>query len=128
MPPLHLAALFGKTKVVELLLNRGANIQQRDEGKRTALHSAAFLGRIGVVKILLDRGVDVSVRGDDDDTAMDSTNVDWEMTQGIASWLRVPALEQKRVESGRERIRQSSSRGRHTIKSKTSSDSENSEQ
>ena len=106
MPPLHIAALFGKTKVVELLLNRGANIQQRDGGKRTALHSAAFLGRIGVVKILLDRGVDVSVRGDDDDTAMDSTNVDWEMTQGIASWLKVPALDQKRVESGRERIRQ----------------------
>ena len=106
MPPLHLAALFGKTKVVELLLNRGANIQQRDGGKRTALHSAAFLGRIGVVKILLDRGIDVSVRGDDDDTAMDSANVDWEMTQGIASWLKVPALDQKRVESGRERIRQ----------------------
>lgn len=106
MPPLHLAALFGKTKVVELLLNRGANIQQRDEGKRTALHSAAFLGRIGVVKILLDRGIDVSVRGEDDDTAMDSTNVDWEMTQGIASWLKVPALDRKRVESGRERIRQ----------------------
>ena len=106
MPPLHIAALFGKTKVVELLLNRGANIQQRDGGKRTALHSAAFLGRIGVVKILLDRGIDVSVRGDDDDTAMDSTNVDWEMTQGIASWLKVPPLDQKRVESGRERIRQ----------------------
>ena len=106
MPPLHIAALFGKTKVVELLLNRGANIQQRDGGKRTALHSAAFLGRIGVVKLLLGRGIDISVRGDDDDTAMDSTNADWEMTQGIASWLRVPALEQKRVESGRERIRQ----------------------
>jgi len=106
MPPLHIAALFGKTKVVELLLNRGANIQQRDGGKRTALHSAAFLGRIGVVKILLDCGIDVSIRGDDDDTAMDSTNVDWEMTQGIASWLKVPALDRKRVESGRERIRQ----------------------
>ena len=106
MPPLHIAALYGKTKVAELLLNRGANIQQRDGGKRTALHSAAFLGRIGVVKILLDRGIDVSIRGDDDDTAMDSTNVDWEMTQGIASWLKVPALDRKRVEAGRERIRQ----------------------
>ena len=106
MPPLHIAALFGKTKVVELLLNRGANIQQRDGGKRTALHSAAFLGRIGVVKILLDRGIDVSIRGDDDDTAMDSTNVDWEMTQGIASWLKFRRLDRKRVESGRERIRQ----------------------
>jgi len=105
MPPLHLAALFGKTKVVELLLKRGANVQQRDQGKRTALHSAAFLGRFGVAKILLDRGIDVAVRGDDDDTAMDSTKVDWGMTQGIASWLRVPALDQKRVESGRERVR-----------------------
>ena len=106
MPPLHIAALYGKTKVAELLLNRGANVQQRDDGNRTALHGAAFLGRVGAVRLLLDRGIDVSVRGDDDDTAMDSTNVDWEMTQGIASWLRVPALNQKRVESGRERIRQ----------------------
>ena len=105
MPPLHIAALYGKTKVAELLLNRGANVQQRDDGNRTALHGAAFLGRVGVVRLLLDRGIDVSVRGDDDDTAMDSTNVDWEMTQGIASWLKVPALDQKRVESGRERVR-----------------------
>ena len=105
MPPLHIAALFGKTKVAELLLNRGANVQQRDDGNRTALHGAAFLGRVGVVRLLLDRGIDVSVRGDDDDTAMDSTNADWEMTQGIASWLRVPELDQKRVESGRERVR-----------------------
>ena len=105
MPPLHIAALYGKTKVAELLLKRGANVQQRDDGNRTALHSAAFLGRVGVATLLLDRGIDVSVRGDDDDTAMDSTNVDWEMTQGIASWLKVPALDQKRVESGRERIR-----------------------
>ena len=36
---------------------------------------------------------------------MDATNADWEMTQGIASWLRVPELDQKRVESGRERVR-----------------------
>ena len=105
MPPLHIAALYGKTKVAELLLKRGANVQQRDDGNRTALHSAAFLGRVGVATLLLDRGIDVSVRGDDDDTAMDSTNVDWEMTQGIASWLKVPALDQKRVELGRERIR-----------------------
>ena len=105
MPPLHIAALYGKTKVAELLLNRGANVQQRDDGNRTALHGAAFLGRVGVVRLLLDRGIDVSVRGDDDDTAMDSTNADWEMTQGIASWLRVPELDQKRVESGRERVR-----------------------
>ena len=105
MPPLHIAALYGKTKVAELLLNRGANVQQRDDGNRTALHGAAFLGRVGVVRLLLDRGIDVRVRGDDDDTAMDSTNADWEMTQGIASWLRVPELDQKRVESGRERVR-----------------------
>ena len=105
MPPLHIAALFGKTKVAELLLIRGANVQQRDDGNRTALHGAAFLGRVGVVRLLLDRGIDVSARGDDDDTAMDSTNADWEMTQGIASWLRVPELDQKRVESGRERVR-----------------------
>ncbi|MBT6055898.1 MAG: acyltransferase family protein [Planctomycetaceae bacterium] len=105
MPPLHIAALFGKTKVAELLLNRGANVQQRDDGNRTALHGAAFLGRVGVVRLLLDRGIDISVRGDDDDTAIDSTNADWEMTQGIASWLRVPELDKKRVELGRERVR-----------------------
>jgi hypothetical protein len=80
---------------------------------------------VGVVRLLLDRGIDVSVRGDDDDTAMDSTNADWEMTQGIASWLRVPELDQKRVESGRERVRNLLREAR-TPAQQDSSNSENS--
>ena len=106
LPALHLASLLGRNKVVEMLVNRGADIQQLDEGNRTALHAASFLGRVDVVKILLDHEIDVSVQGNADDTAMDSTYADWETTQGIASWLKVPKLNRKRIETGRKRIRE----------------------
>ena len=106
LPALHLASLLGRNKVVEILVHRGADIQQLDDGKRTALHAASFLGRVGVVKILLDHEIDVSVQGNADDTAMDSTYTDWETTQGIASWLKVPELNRKHIETGRKRIRE----------------------
>ena len=106
MPPLHLAALLGRTNVATILLEKGADIQQRDEGGRTALHAAAFLGRARLVEVLLDRKIDVTVRGDEDDTALDATNVPWDETQGIATWLGVPEIDRKTVEAGRKKVRE----------------------
>ncbi|KAH7165356.1 ankyrin repeat-containing domain protein [Dactylonectria macrodidyma] len=58
---LHLACLRGNTAVVELLLERGADIDSRDENNYTALHYAP---NPGVVRYLLDKGVDVNTPGD----------------------------------------------------------------
>ena len=62
---LHKAAAGGHLAIVELLLNRGADPDIRDEGDNaTALHFAAELGSLPIVKLLIERGADVNGFGD----------------------------------------------------------------
>jgi ankyrin repeat protein len=62
--PLHLAAFFGKTDAVRLLLNRGASVSARstNEMRNTPLHAAAAGGHAAVVQILLEHGADANAR------------------------------------------------------------------
>ena len=64
--PLHLASYFGGFKVAQLLLDRGVNINVRDEQCRTPLHEALIqLSNnvedyfVDAVRFLLDHGADV---------------------------------------------------------------------
>lgn len=56
--PLHLAAFFGKTEAVRLLLNKGAEVKRRSTNpmNNLALHAAAAGRHTGVVKLLLEFG------------------------------------------------------------------------
>ncbi|TGJ86147.1 hypothetical protein E0Z10_g2618 [Xylaria hypoxylon] len=55
--PLHFAAHFGRSKIVEELLNRGAPIDDAIEiGEQTPLHMAAFGGHVEVMRKLVLRG------------------------------------------------------------------------
>jgi len=61
---LHWAAMYWEDTykqgvVVRLLLEKGANIEARDNTGRTALHWAAERGREEVVQLLLDKGADI---------------------------------------------------------------------
>ena len=47
----------GHTKVVKLLLDKGASVDEKDERGRTALVWASMEGHAKVVKLLLDKGV-----------------------------------------------------------------------
>ena len=49
--PLHSAAMEGCVEAVKVLLDRGANIEVKDEIGFTSLHRATSRGRVEVVKV-----------------------------------------------------------------------------
>ncbi len=55
------ASLYGRRKVVEVLLDRGARVDERDPNGRTALQYAATGPYAGTVRLLLENGAEVNV-------------------------------------------------------------------
>ena len=61
--PLHTAGGRGDTKVAQLLLDRGAELQAKDSfASATPLHCAAEDGQYGCTKLFLERGADIHCR------------------------------------------------------------------
>jgi hypothetical protein len=58
---LFMASKYGREKIVELLLNRGADIHAENDW---ALHTASRNGHTEVVRLLLDRGADIHANND----------------------------------------------------------------
>lgn len=58
--PLHWASFAGQTKIVDMLLNRGARINTSNMGDDTALHLAASHGHTECVRLLLKNKADVN--------------------------------------------------------------------
>ena len=67
---LHKAANAGKAEEVKGLLERGADVEARDEDGATALHKAANAGKAAVVKLLLEYGADVEAQNEKERTAL----------------------------------------------------------
>ncbi|WP_353281703.1 ankyrin repeat domain-containing protein [Wolbachia endosymbiont (group A) of Aleiodes leptofemur] len=57
---LHLSALHGYKDIVTTLLDRGANVDEKNNDGCTPLHIAAEFGHTEVVIALLDRGANVN--------------------------------------------------------------------
>ena len=61
--PLHIAAEVGSEKIVAMLLDRGADVNDtRSDYGYTPLHFAAERGHENVVKLLLERGADSAIK------------------------------------------------------------------
>ena len=62
--PLHMAAARGHAEKAQLLIDAGANVNQRTEidGEETPLMEAAFSGQAETVQVLLGNGADASMR------------------------------------------------------------------
>jgi ankyrin repeat protein len=64
--PLHVAARHGQLRAVNELIERGADVNAREEGDNTyPMHWAAAAGHLDVVRRLADAGGDVVGHGDD---------------------------------------------------------------
>jgi ankyrin len=60
--PLHLAAMMGHSRIVNILVNAGSNVHAQDRTRMTPLHLAAEDGDEEIVKILLRLGADPNAR------------------------------------------------------------------
>ena len=67
---LHWAAKKGNMNIVEILLDRGIEINSKTNDGETALHIAASSGNMNIVEILLDRGIDINSKDNDGWTAL----------------------------------------------------------
>ena len=59
---LHSAANYGSLDIVKLLINRGINVNVRDENSNTALHFAVKERHARVISFLVRQGADVNAR------------------------------------------------------------------
>ncbi|CAG0925113.1 unnamed protein product, partial [Notodromas monacha] len=70
--PLHLAAKFGRTRVVKELISRNRNVvTDEDENGDTALHIACSAGHDRAGKLILEAGADVEARNGKQWTPLD---------------------------------------------------------
>jgi len=60
--PLHVAARFGHVRIIEALLEAGAEVDQKNDGGSTALILAAQGGKLGAVITLLKHQADYSIK------------------------------------------------------------------
>ena len=65
MTPIHYAAWFAHADVVRLLLDRGAEVNVKDNAGLTPLHYAAKDVYVDVIMLLLNRGADVNAKDND---------------------------------------------------------------
>jgi ankyrin repeat protein len=67
---LQVAASFGLTEIIQLLLGKGANVNEKDEYGWTALHRATENGHLAAVQLLLEKSADVKANANYGGTAL----------------------------------------------------------
>ena len=100
------SALYGQTEVVQLLIEKGADVNIKSGDGATPLHSAAFLGRVDVAKLLLENGADIKAHNNDGATPADVLSVDWETTAFVGRLIGMDIEEEEIavIKKGRNEI------------------------
>ena len=63
----------GRKEIVELLINKGANVNSKDVFGVTPLHLAALGGKTEIAKILIEKGANINARNRDGESPLDIT-------------------------------------------------------
>lgn len=69
----HEAATDGSINIVEMILDRGFDIHDKNFYGSTILHYAALFGHINIMEMLLERGFDTNSKTNDGGTALHIT-------------------------------------------------------
>jgi ankyrin repeat protein len=69
--PLHMAACYGDTQSVEILLRHKAKINATDANGLTPLHYTVALSRHNVAQLLINKGADMNAKGKDGRTPLE---------------------------------------------------------
>ena len=73
--PLHLAAENGHLQVVDLLISKNANFNEKEKDTGlTPLHLAAKEGHLKIAEVLLAKGTEVNAKSSDDKTPLNLAN------------------------------------------------------
>jgi hypothetical protein len=86
--PMITAALFGKTEVVKVLIDAGADINLINNDGSTALHTAAFFGRVEIVQELIRSGADTNILNSAGSTALASAEVPFDQVKGVFDYFK----------------------------------------
>ena len=72
--PLHRAAFWGYTEVVELLINNEVDVNAKDKYGCTPLHDAAEYSHLEIAEMLINRAPDMNALDNNGDTPLDLAN------------------------------------------------------
>ncbi len=103
--PLSWAAMQGEVALVQLLIEKGAKVNQPNKDGSFPLHCAAFLGQDTVVETLLQSGANPTTRTQRGYTPTQVTYSDRTVTQPLIGQLGLPARSQESIAAGQERCR-----------------------
>ena len=72
--PLHRAAFWGYTEIVELLINNEVDVNAKDKYGCTPLHDAAEYSHLEIAEMLINRAPDMNALDNNGDTPLDLAN------------------------------------------------------
>ena len=106
--PLSLAALTGRTEVIDLLISNGAEVNGQNKDGATPLLGAAFLGRVEAVNLLLAEGADPNIRNEKGETPLDVSSGEWDdrmkRLAGLLAIVMKIEIDMETVKTGRLKV------------------------
>ena len=100
---LTIATFCDQPETVEMLIQNGADVNQRNRDSGTALHTAVFMGRVSAAKLLLEAGADVELIDGSGNTPKDNLKVDFGTTNFVAQ-MYGQSLDEEALKSARAEI------------------------
>jgi hypothetical protein len=106
--PLNTAAVFGRTAIAKLLIEKGADVSVPNADGNTALHIASFFSHLDFVKLLLENGASVDAKSAKGETPIDVVAADWSpqlegVYQSIGNMIGVE-LDLERIRLARPKV------------------------